>query len=98
MRELTSSTWIVAKGVMLLVIALSAAGLVFGELPTPRIAVLLAILVWASCRFYYFLFYVLEKYVDPDPAPKGTGYSTPELLEGVRGLSSLSLSVRFRCV
>jgi hypothetical protein len=21
--------------------------------------------VWASCRFYYFLFYVLEHYVDP---------------------------------
>jgi hypothetical protein len=27
--------------------------------------VLLALLVWSSCRFYYFLFYVLEKYVDP---------------------------------
>jgi hypothetical protein len=25
---------------------------------------LLALLVWASCRFYYFLFYVLEHYVD----------------------------------
>jgi hypothetical protein len=22
------------------------------------------LLVWASCRFYYFLFYVLEHYVD----------------------------------
>jgi hypothetical protein len=26
---------------------------------------LLAILVWSACRFYYFLFYVLEAYVDP---------------------------------
>jgi len=23
------------------------------------------VLVWASARFYYYLFYVLEKYVDP---------------------------------
>lgn len=29
-------------------------------------AVLLAICVWASCRFYYFLFYVLERYVGGD--------------------------------
>jgi hypothetical protein len=30
-----------------------------------RTAVLLILLVWAACRFYYFLFYVLERYVDP---------------------------------
>jgi hypothetical protein len=29
------------------------------------VAALLAILVWASCRSYYFLFYVLQHYVDP---------------------------------
>ena len=27
--------------------------------------VLLAIVVWAFCRAYYFAFYVIEKYVDP---------------------------------
>lgn len=26
---------------------------------------LLSISVWAFCRFYYFLFYVIEKYADP---------------------------------
>jgi len=50
---------------MFAVIALAAAALVFSEMPSPKIAVLLALLVWASCRFYYFLFYVLERYVDP---------------------------------
>jgi len=54
----------VAKGVMFLGIALAAAALIFAEAPSLKVGVLLALLVWASCRFYYFLFYVLERYVD----------------------------------
>jgi hypothetical protein len=64
MTDLTSKKWIVAKGVMFLVIALAAAALILIEIPSLKLAVLLALLVWASCRFYYFLFYVLEHYVD----------------------------------
>jgi len=64
MTDLTSKKWIVAKGVMFLVIALAAAALILIEIPSIKLAVLLALLVWASCRFYYFLFYVLEHYVD----------------------------------
>ena len=65
MRDLTSKRWIVAKGVLFLVIAAAAAALLILESPNLTTAVLLALLVWSSCRFYYFLFYVLEKYVDP---------------------------------
>jgi hypothetical protein len=65
MRDLESKRWIVAKGVMFLAIAIASAALVLLEAPSPRVAVLLAVLAWGSCRFYYFLFYVLEKYVDP---------------------------------
>lgn len=65
MTDLTSKRWIVAKGVMFAGIALLSAGLVLLELPSLRIAALLAILAWSSARFYYFLFYVLERYVDP---------------------------------
>ena len=32
---------------------------------TTFLSLLLGLLVWAACRFYYFLFYVLERYVDP---------------------------------
>jgi len=63
--DLRSKPLIVAKGVMFLLIAATAAYLVWSELPSWRIALLLAVLVWAACRFYYFLFYVLESYVDP---------------------------------
>lgn len=65
MSDLQSKKLIVAKGTMFAVIALASAGLIFAEQPTLLMAFLLAALVWASCRFYYFLFYVLEHYVDP---------------------------------
>jgi len=65
MRELRSRHLIIAKGVMFLGIALSVALLLLVERPTLRTGVLLIILVWSACRFYYFLFYALEKYVDP---------------------------------
>jgi hypothetical protein len=40
--------------------------LLFLESPTLKTAVLLAVVIWSFCRFYYFAFYVIEKYVDPD--------------------------------
>ncbi len=65
MTDLKSKKWIVAKGVMFLGIAVTTAALIMVEMPSLKLAALLALLVWASCRFYYFLFYVLEHYVDP---------------------------------
>jgi hypothetical protein len=64
MTDLKSKGWIVAKGVMFAGIALAAAALILIEMPSLKFAILLTLLVWASCRFYYFLFYVLEHYVD----------------------------------
>jgi hypothetical protein len=34
--------------------------------PDPRTAALLAIAIWSFCRLYYFAFYVIEKYIDPE--------------------------------
>ncbi len=65
MTDLKSKKWIVAKGAMFFVIAVTSAALIFGKAPSLELAALLALLTWASCRFYYFLFYVLEHYVDP---------------------------------
>ena len=64
MTDLQSKRWIVAKGIMFLGIAVAAALLILLESPSMATAVLLVLLIWASCRFYYFLFYVLERYVD----------------------------------
>jgi hypothetical protein len=65
MKNLTSPNWIIAKGFLFLLLGLLSGALLLIEHLTLRTAVLLAIAVWSSCRFYYFAFYVLGRYVDP---------------------------------
>ena len=81
MGDLTSRKLIVAKGLMFLAIAAVSAYLILSELPSIRIAALLLLLVWAACRFYYFLFYVLERYVDPRLRYSGLWALLSELLK-----------------
>jgi len=65
MRNLTNPAWIKAKGALFLLLGLLATTLILVQRPTLQVAVLLAIAIWAFCRFYYFAFYVIEHYVDP---------------------------------
>jgi hypothetical protein len=65
MGDLKSKNVIVLKGILFLAILVGSAALLFVERPTWQTAALVAAVVWASACFYYFLFYVLEKYVDP---------------------------------
>lgn len=65
MKDLSSAFWIKLKGILFLFIGFTAATLLFLDLPTWRTAVLLVVAIWSFCRFYYFAFYVIEKYVDP---------------------------------
>jgi len=65
MKDLTSPFWIKLKGILFLFIGLVAAILIFFDNPTFKTAGLLAVATWSFCRFYYFAFYVIEKYVDP---------------------------------
>ena len=65
MKDLTSPTWIKVKGLLFLFIGIAASILLLLGDPTWKTAVLLALAIWSFCRFYYFAFYVIEKYVDP---------------------------------
>ena len=65
MKDLTSAHWITAKGLLFLLIGIAAAVLLFLDSPNWKTVVLLALAIWGFCRFYYFAFYVIEKYVDP---------------------------------
>src|ERR1044071_3698272 len=65
MGDLKSKRLIVMKGILFLGIAVGCGAVILVQYPSVKMGELLAVLVWASCRFYYFLFYVLEKYVDP---------------------------------
>ena len=53
------------KGILFLIIGVLSSVLLIVESPSWRVAALLVIAIWCFCRFYYFAFYVIEKYVDP---------------------------------
>lgn len=61
------------KAALFLVIGLFAAGVLWLQSPTLQTALLLALLIWAFCRAYYFAFYVVEKYIDPNYRFSGLG-------------------------
>jgi hypothetical protein len=65
MRNLTNPAWIKVKGGLFLALGLLATVLILLQRPTLQIGILLAVAIWAFCRFYYFAFYVIEHYVDP---------------------------------
>lgn len=65
MKDLTSATWIKVKGILFLLLGIAAATLLVLEHPSWKVALLLVLAIWCFCRFYYFAFYVIEKYVDP---------------------------------
>ena len=64
MRNLTSAAWIKVKGALFLLLGLLCATLLLLERSSLKDTLLLVVAVWSFCRFYYFAFYVIEKYVD----------------------------------
>lgn len=64
MADLPDGKSIGFKGFLFLCGALLASAGVILEHPTVKTVLLLAIAIWCSARFYYFMFYVIEHYVD----------------------------------
>ncbi len=65
-EDIKSPFLLYLKGGLFLLLAIMSGTLtVFGDNRWHAIA-FLAVCVWASCRFYYFLFYVLDHYVGGD--------------------------------
>jgi len=56
MGNLTDPRWIVAKGLGFLAIGILAAAILLLLAQSWQVACLLALSVWAFCRFYYFAF------------------------------------------
>ncbi len=61
-RDLTSKRSLHFKGWLFLFMGFFAAVLLLMDSFSLQKLVLLVIAVWSFCRFYYFLFYVLENY------------------------------------
>ena len=63
--DLTNPRAILLKGWLFLLLGLLAAAALLAINPGWENAALLGIALWAFCRWYYFMFYVIERYVDP---------------------------------
>jgi hypothetical protein len=65
LADITNPKLLYLKGLLFLVLGILASALLLAEAPDFRVAVLLAIAIWAFARAYYFAFYVVECYIDP---------------------------------
>ncbi|MGV3533751.1 MAG: hypothetical protein ACO1QR_15390 [Chthoniobacteraceae bacterium] len=65
MGDLKNPRIIKLKGLLFLLLGVLSSVLLLLPEFSVRNALLLAIAVWSFCRFYYFAFYVIEHYVDP---------------------------------
>jgi len=65
MTDLKDPRLIYLKGFLFLVIGLLSSALLIIQHPTIKVGFLLAVAIWAFARLYYFMFYVIEHYVDP---------------------------------
>ncbi len=64
-RDLQDPRLMWLKAVLLLCIGLIAGALILVESPGLRTLALLVLCVWGFCRAYYFAFYVIQNYIDP---------------------------------
>lgn len=64
MNDLQDKRLIVIKGFLFLAILILSTILLLSRHFDWPTFLLIALIVWSSARFYYFLFYVIEKYVD----------------------------------
>ncbi|RKZ40173.1 MAG: hypothetical protein DRQ49_09240 [Gammaproteobacteria bacterium] len=64
MTDLKNPKLIYLKGFLFGAIVLCSSIILFSIYPSWQTAVLIALISWASARAYYFMFYVIEKYVD----------------------------------
>lgn len=66
MGDLQDPRWMYLKGVLFLVIGALSSALLLWDHPDPRVALLLALAIWSFARAYYFAFYVIDHYIDPN--------------------------------
>ena len=66
MADIKNPKLIYLKGFLFLLLGVTASTLLILQAPSAQVAALLLISIWSFCRFYYFAFYVIQHYVDPE--------------------------------
>lgn len=65
MRDLTDPRLMYLKAILFVVAGVTAGSALLVERMSMRDVFLLIVCVWCFARAYYFLFYVIERYIDP---------------------------------
>jgi hypothetical protein len=73
MGDITSKRLLIVKGGLFVALGLVATAVILLRYPDWQLALLLAVIVWAFCRAYYFAFYVVQHYIDPEFRFAGLG-------------------------
>jgi hypothetical protein len=71
--DLSNPKLLYLKGGLFVLLGVLSAVLILIEMPTLRMAGLLTVCVWAFARAYYFVFYVIQHYIDPSYKFAGLG-------------------------
>ncbi|MGE5191885.1 MAG: hypothetical protein ACM3U2_05240 [Deltaproteobacteria bacterium] len=66
MSDIRSPRLLYVKGALFLFLGLLSAGLLLAEHASWKFAALLALAIWSFARAYYFVFYVIQHYIDPE--------------------------------
>lgn len=74
MKDLRSAWAMWLKAGLFLLIGLMSAALLVIEAWSGRNVLLLGLCIWGFCRAYYFAFYVIERWVDPQFKFNGLGH------------------------
>lgn len=64
--DITSPRLLKIKGALFLAMGMLAAFLLLAPMFSWQALVLLVLTIWAFCRAYYFCFYVMQHYADPN--------------------------------
>lgn len=83
-RDIRSRRWLITKGLLFLLLSLSTSAVLLHENWSLQNLALLVIAIWAACRSYYFLFYVLEKYAGREQRYAGVWDALVYLLKTMR--------------
>ena len=73
MTDITNPKLLYVKGFFFLLTGSLAAGVLLIRCPVVEVAILLIVSIWSFARFYYFVFYVIEHYIDKDYRFAGLG-------------------------
>ena len=73
MADLKKPELMYLKAILFVAMASCASAILLCRDPSWKVALLIAVVVWASARAYYFMFYVIEKYLDSSYRFSGIG-------------------------